>query len=263
MKKRLIVTIMFGKDPSYYFAKKTFESYAKKVNADFICLERPSHIFQSTNKNYNKNALDALFEKISLGTFANKYDQVLYIDADILITPHAEDIFILNANKSAIHMFNEGLISDRSRELTLISNYLKDPVKDNNYFNAGVILFPSTVDFLTSIRIYELEQFFTSSSWFDQTYVNFKVRFRQLHVENLEQKFNCMAQKNGNEKRFLASFIHYAGNGYCHKKQRPVFMLSDYCHLYNYSLSVKEKTIFVIHYANQRFMRIIRKFRLF
>ena len=41
---------MLGKDPSYYFAKKTFEEYAKKVNAKFICIDRPSHIFQLTNK---------------------------------------------------------------------------------------------------------------------------------------------------------------------------------------------------------------------
>jgi hypothetical protein len=46
-----------------------------------------------------------------------------------------------------------------------------------------------------------------------------------------------MARKNGNEERFLASFIHYAGNGYCPKKQRPILMLKDYCHLYHYYFS--------------------------
>ena len=30
------------------------EEYAKKVDADFMCINRPSHIFKSTNKNHNK-----------------------------------------------------------------------------------------------------------------------------------------------------------------------------------------------------------------
>ena len=113
---------MLGKDPSYYFAKKTFEEYAKKVNAKFICIDRPSHIFQLTNKNYSRNAVNALLEKISLGSFSREYDQILYIDADILITPHAEDIFALNEAKSSLYMFNEGLTADRSGELSLISS---------------------------------------------------------------------------------------------------------------------------------------------
>ena len=260
MKKRLIVTIMFGKDPSYYFAKKTFEEYAKKVNAEFICLDRPSHIFKLTHKNHSKNALNALLEKISLGSFTKEYTQILYIDADILITPHAEDIFALNETETSLHMFNEGLTSDRSSELNLISSLLETPVKDKNYFNAGVILFPSALDFLTSIKIHELEIFLKKSSWFDQTYVNFKVRYRNLRVKNLDRQFNYMSQKEGNEERFLASFIHYAGNGYCPKKQRPLYMLNDYCYLYKYSMSIKESITFKIQYANQRLKRIINKF---
>jgi len=260
MKKRLIVTIMLGKDPSYYFAKKTFKEYAKKVNAKFICIDRPSHIFQLTNKNHSRNAVNALLEKISLGSFSREYDQILYIDADILITPHAEDIFALNEAKSSLYMFNEGLTADRSGELSLISSVLETPIKDKNYFNAGVILFPSVIDFLTSIRIHELEIFHNKSAWFDQTYVNFKIRSRNLSIKNLDRQFNYMAQKKGNEKRFLASFIHYAGNGYCPKKQRPLYMLNDYCYLYKYSMSAKERITFKIQYINQRLKRIINKF---
>ena len=263
MKKRLIITIMFGKDPSFYFAKKSFEEYAKKVDADFICINRPSHIFKSTNKNHNKNALDALFEKISMGSFVREYEQVLYLDADILITPHAEDVFGFATDKSSLYMFNEGLSSDRSSELNLISSCLDAPVRDKNYFNAGVILFPSSQDFLKSIKVYELELFLKKSSWFDQTYVNFKIRYRNLRIQNLDQTFNCMARKNGNEERFLASFIHYAGNGYCPKKQRPILMLKDYCHLYHYSLTSKEKMTFAFQYILQRFDRFKNKFRFF
>jgi lipopolysaccharide biosynthesis glycosyltransferase len=266
MKKKLIVTIMFGKDPSYYFAKKSFEEYAKKVNADFICLEKATHIFQSTNNNnnhnHNHNSLNALFEKLSLGGLARGYEYILYIDADVLITPHAENIFDLCKDKSSIFMFNEGVDSDRSTELNLISRCLEKPINDRNYFNAGIILFPSKIDFLTAIKVYELEFFLQNSGWFDQTYVNFKVRLKNLNIINLDRKFNFM-KKSDHEKRFLASFIHYAGNGYCSKKQRPIFMLNDYCYLYNYSLTTKEKVNFYTQYVFQRLTRLKNKLKFF
>jgi hypothetical protein len=42
MKKRLIVTIMLGQDPSFEFVKRAFKGYAKKVNADFCALPNPA-----------------------------------------------------------------------------------------------------------------------------------------------------------------------------------------------------------------------------
>lgn len=46
MKKRLIVTIMLGCDPSYVYTKKSFKAYAKKVNADFLCIKKYKDIFK-------------------------------------------------------------------------------------------------------------------------------------------------------------------------------------------------------------------------
>ena len=261
MKKRLIVTIMFGNDPSFYFAKKTFKEYAKKVDADFLCYTKPSHIFTAFGK--DKRSYDALFQKISLGNHTFEYERVLYIDADILITPHAKNIFDLYPDNSKIYMFNEGLVSDRSDELNLISNRLNYALNDKNYFNAGVILLPYKTDFFSAIRIHDLEFFLKNSAWFDQTYVNFKYRINNLKAENLDREFNCMRQKDDKDKRFLASFIHYAGNGYIPKKRRPFFMLKDYCYLYNYSLTKKEKLNFSVQYAYQRLKRIKNKFMFF
>jgi lipopolysaccharide biosynthesis glycosyltransferase len=258
MKKRLIVTIMFGKDPSFYFAKKTFKDYSKKVNADFLCLQNPTHIFGAHGK--NKISLDALFQKISLGDLSCHYQRVLYVDADILITPNAKDIFNLYPDNSKIYMFNEGLNSNRAEELNLISIRLGRKIKDKNYFNAGVILLPHKTDFLSAIKIHDLEFFLKNSGWFDQTYVNYKSRIKNLEVINLDREFNYMAHKDDKDRRFLMSFIHYAGNGYCPKKQRPLFMLRDYCDLYNYSLTTKEKVVFAIGYIYQRLIRIKNKF---
>ena len=260
MKKRLIVTIMLGKDPSFPFVKKTFKNYAKKVNADFLCITKGSPILNpNNNNNNNKLFFDALFQKISLGNLSDEYERVLYLDADILITPHAKNIFDACKDDSKIYMFNEGLYSNRESELNLISNRLHKPIKDKNYFNVGVILFPKASQFLKSIRIHDLEYFVSNSNWFDQTYINFKCRLNKLKIFSLNKEFNYMGSKFDSDKRFLSSFIHYAGNGYCHRKQRPIFMLNDYCQLYNYSLTIREKIIFGTQYFKMRTLRILNK----
>ena len=257
MKKRLIVTIMLGKDPSFEFVKRSFKEYAKKVNADFLCITKPSAILKS---NKNKLFFEALFQKISLGHLSDNYERVLYLDADILITPHAKNIFDICNDHSKLYMFNEGVLSNREKELDLISTRLRKTIKDKNYFNVGVILFPKNNNFLKAIRIHDLEYFVSKTGWFDQTYINFKSRVNNIPVVSLDRKFNRIGNGADNDKRFEGFFIHYAGNGYCPRKQRPKFIINDYCYLYNYSMSTKERFTFKIQYANQRLKRIINKF---
>jgi len=257
MKKRLIVTIMLGQDPSFEFVKRAFKGYAKKVNADFLCITEPSLIL---NNNNNKLFFAALFQKISLGNLSDIYERVLYLDADILITPHAKNIFDHYHDKTKIYMLNEGLTCNRKKELELISQALGASIRDLNYFNSGVILFPKNNQFLKAIRIHDLEFFVKNSNWFDQTYINFKVRLNSLKTENMDKEFNKMGNLEDFGKRFLASFIHYSGNGYCPKKHRPVMILKDYCYLYNYVPTLKEQIIFRIQYINFRFLRILNKF---
>ena len=264
MKKRLIVTIMLGKDPSFEFVKRSFKEYAKKVNADFLCITKPSSILKpNNNNNNNKLFFDALFQKISLGDLSDNYERVLYLDADILITPHAKNIFDICNDDSKLYMFNEGVLSNREKELDLISTRLDKTIKDKNYFNAGVILFPKNNNFLKAIRIHDLEYFVLKSSWFDQTYINFKARANKTPTSFLDREFNRLGKAGDNEKRFESSFIHYAGNGYCQRKNRPIFILNDYCNLYNYSLTVQEKITFTMQYALQRFNRLKNKLKFF
>ena len=261
MKKRLIVTIMLGKDPSFEFVTRSFKEYAKKVNADFLCITKPSAILKPNNN--NKLFFDALFQKISLGDLSDNYERVLYLDADILITPHAKNIFDICNDDSKLYMFNEGVLSNREKELELISTRLHKTIKDKNYFNTGVMLFPKNNNFLKAIRIHDLEYFVSKSNWFDQTYINFKYRLNNIPISSLDRKFNRMSKDGDNENRFEANFIHYAGNGYCQRKNRPILILNDYCNLYNYSLSTKEKITFAMQYALERFKRLKNKLKLF
>ena len=259
MKKRLIVTIMLGSDPSYFYVKKSFKAYAEKVNADFVSITKVKNNFKSITP---KSSFEkAILEKLNLGKFLIDYERVLYIDADILITPKAKDIFNKYQDPHKVYMFNEGLLSNRNKELDLIGSYLNKKIKDKNYFNAGVILFSQKSSFLNDIDEKSLAYFYKRSNFFEQTYMNYLCRRDSLDFVSINKSFNRMSFDGGNDKRFLANFIHYAGNGYCPKKQRPFFILNDYSHLYQHSITLKEKLVFISQYTYLRLLRIINKVR--
>jgi lipopolysaccharide biosynthesis glycosyltransferase len=257
MKNRLIVTIMVGNDPSFYFVKKSFNDYAKKVKADFLCLTENRSLLQSKQRS---KMLEALFIKICLGDLSKDYERVLYLDADILVTPHAKNIFDEYPNKNYLYMLNEGATSDRQKELNLISSRLKTPINDTNYFNAGVILFSQKLEFLQAIRIHDLDYFKKNTSWFDQTYINFKIRFNNLQAHSITQDFNRMGNREDAGRRYSADFIHYSGNGYCPKKYRPLLIFRDYCKLYSYKPNLIEKVTFTIQFTYMQILRLLNKF---
>lgn len=179
-----------------------------------------------------------------------------------MITPKAKDIFSKYSDLNKVYMFNEGLISNRKKELDLIEQYSSKPIRDTDYFNAGVILFSKKSSFLNHIDKNALIYFFNQSNFFEQTYMNYLYRRDALNFFSIDQSFNCMSVKK-NSNRFMADFIHYAGNGYCPKKQRPILILKDYCFLYRYQISLKERIDFIFQYTRMRILKVINKLTLF
>ena len=261
MGKNAIFTIAIHDCEYFQYTILTMRYYAEKINCDLVVLEEPFVGFRNI-----------YFEKMYFLELLKVYDRVLYLDADIVITPNAKDIFKRFPDKEVFYAFNENLDDDVMDRDSFVKAVVKDgdwwPVNGNGkyqYFNAGVFLISKShakffENFKADSKVEGVLDWDT-----DQTMMNYIVAFNKIPFKSLPYSFNRMflGKKDEWYFRYEASFIHYAGNGYCHKKQRAIFMLSDYCHLYNYSLSIKEKTIFAIHYANQRFMRIIKKFRLF
>jgi len=249
---------MLGFDPSYFYTKKSFRAYAKKVNADFLCITEYKNDFKYiAAKNFFEKAI---LEKLNLGKFLKDYERVLYVDADILITPKANNIFSKYKDPNKVYMFNEGLISNRKKELDLIGNHLRRQIKDNDYYNAGVILFSKKSSFLNEIKKNDLIYFFERSNFFEQSYMNYLYRRDSLDFSSINKSFNRMASDEDNSKRLFADFIHYAGNGYCSKKQRSFLILNDYCNLYQYQISLKEKLVFIYKHVYMRLLKIINKF---
>ena len=247
MNKRLIVTIMLGKDPSYHFVKKAFKDYANKVDADFVCITKHSGDYDFVSKK-NSVFLKAIFEKLNLEKYLRYYERVLYLDADILITPAARNVFDVYDDPRFVYMLDEGVISCRRRELDLISERLEKPVSDPHYYNAGVILISRESGFLGVIDGDALKFFTQNSNFPEQTYMHYSFLKDASRIKSLLPEFNRMgiSGDGDGDLRLLASFTHYAGHSYCRKKDRAKTIMRDYCRLYQYTPTFAEHFAFLV-----------------
>lgn len=233
--KRAIFTLNIGNNPMYAPTLKSIEDYAKRIGVDF---------YMGTEMKLSM--YNFYFEKLQcLKLFNEGYDQVLYIDADVLITPEAENIFDQYSSPSTFYAHHESADSeamDRDPFVVPLSPEELDWPKINGkyrYFNAGIMLFGSEVwqSMLDGI----LSPPNNKAVWEfgDQTFLNYLSVKNKVSFESLSKKFNWMNCGNDDpdKKRFTANFIHYAGPCLYGGTKEEV-IARDYKELYNEDSSV-------------------------
>ena len=190
---RAVVTLIDG--PKYEelakLALPLMKAYAEKCKADLVILD-------------NKIGLPVPhYAKLQLRNL--NYDQVLFVDIDVLINPKAPDIFELNQ----FAMLDEGKFApERERELAFYNGlfaphqyHLKD--WDGRYFNTGVMLIP---------RMY-LKEFTLCDKFLnhfgEQSYLNLMFYVKKLPIIDLDKRFNYQISLFGKESRLDNFFLHY------------------------------------------------------
>lgn len=177
-------------------------------------------------------------ERFYICELLKKYDRVLYLDADIVITPKAPNIFdIVPTNCFGAFDENCGGIMDRNPMVEPLLHICPEwPKNDYGYrfFNAGVMV-------VSKEHLFALENFLNPPNepalwthWPDQTYLNYLVSVANLPFHNITSNFNrmSMGEPSTREKRFDASFIHYAGSTEYYEKQKYEVMKEDVRILY-------------------------------
>ncbi|MDX2164274.1 MAG: glycosyltransferase [Gammaproteobacteria bacterium] len=258
--KKAIFAIMIGQDPSYPFVYQSFKKYADRVDADLICTTtfNYGHLGQSRGFSFCRSAW---LEKTHIKTLLEKYDRVLYLDADILITPNAPDIFSVYPDTNTIYMLNEGLYSDREKQISQISALLplengwpRNEEQKPYYYNGGVMLMSKDANLFNHVDMDEFLSLHGKVSLYDQTYFSYLIAKHNLKAESIDIKFNRMdifGHENYREKSY---FIHYAGGGYCtNSKLRYRTVIDDYMKLYNEPSSAYQKFIFKLR-ADAKFL---------
>jgi lipopolysaccharide biosynthesis glycosyltransferase len=227
MNKSAIFTIAINDLDYFKYTLPTIHRYAEKTGSDFIELEKKAIDFYDLN-----------YEKYYLIELLNKYERVLHLDADVIVTPNARNIFKLYPDENKVYAYNENGIGVMNRD-----SFVEDvrPCgmnwhKANGryiYFNAGVVLLSGThKSIFDDYKTIPIDRSVGLSS---QTLLNYFVAKNNVPYQDIGYLFNRMYLGNTDayNDRYEADFIHYAGDDKCMGDTKLNTIKNDYKHLYN------------------------------
>ncbi|QLE87519.1 glycosyltransferase family 8 protein [Shewanella sp. Scap07] len=248
--KKVIFTLAIGDNPMYQAAIESFKEYGNKVGADVIVSDQLHYKLYVNNKRFD--ASPAWSEKLYMKELLKDYDRVLYLDADMLVTPWAENIFEKYPDQDTVYMFNEGAYIDRSSQAEQINLVLGDvewPIENDKmvYFNSGMILTSKNAKLFDNASQEEMQAICNEVKFYDQTYINYLIRRDKLKNASVDKAFNRMPLVGAADYQ-QASFIHYAGRGYKDKvPMRDMKYIIDYCEIFKDKLTASQ----VLEYKKQ------------
>lgn len=234
--KKAIYTIMLGNNPMFQFTRQAMQLYAEKVGADLIV--RTTRLTPILTAN-NLSIITACVEKLFIEDLLQIYDRVLYLDADVLITPFAPNIFEVYPDLNTVYLYNEGQYIERSScvdKIYQLFDYKEKWLKHNEkfiYYNAGIMLCSKQSNFFQYKSLEEFESSYQQLPFHDQTYFNYLIQKSGMQHQSIDVKFNRMDSLGKPEERFQAFFIHYAGYGYSsYPQNKPQTIAQDFQQLY-------------------------------
>lgn len=200
-----VVTICIGNNYKEIFelTKPTIEAYAKKINADFICIDK--QMVSQTSPH---------FEKFQIYYLLEKYDRIIYIDADAIVREDCPNLLEI-VPENAIAMFNEGRFVNRLQVLIESSKHYNVEINERNinkykdkYYNTGVMVIPRRYKEL--FKKPAVEDIYNH---YEQSYLNHIIIRDDITIYELHHDFNRMAMIDEltGLYRLNSYIIHYAG----------------------------------------------------
>jgi hypothetical protein len=209
---RAVVTLAIGREGRELLdlSGPFMERYAARIGAEFVAIteRRIRHRLQ-----WRKPRVNLHLEKFQIGDLLVTFDRILYLDADILVLPHAPDFFALAAPEEL------GVVTDpgeenawkRAEEMAAIATKRGNlPSPASAYFNAGVLLLSRAHRELLRFDPAKL----VPGRWPDQTYMNYESARQSLPRRYLDSRANFLPGAPGWEDpatRRAAWAVHYAG----------------------------------------------------
>jgi lipopolysaccharide biosynthesis glycosyltransferase len=235
--KKAVFTLAVGDNPMYRAAVMSFQRYAELVGADLVVAEELH--YPITLDNPRHTASKAWTEKLYIGELLKKYDRVLYLDADIIVAPHARDIFEVYTDLETLYAFNEGQLLQRQHvidKITAIMGPLDNWPQYNDkpvYYNVGCMLISKQSPLFDVANLADLQKLCNHIQYYEQTYFNYLLHRDGMKHESISPEFNRM-DALGADGYLDASFIHYAGRGYTNSTlKREARYVNDFCDLYD------------------------------
>lgn len=204
----LIFSINYPKCEDYIYCNESAKMYCKKYNLDYFLLEEQKIGW-----------IHHFCERFYITELLKTYDRICYVDGDVMITPHAKNIFEYFPDENKFGAFDENFSGNRNQFvnplLYLCPWWEKNERGLYRFFNAGVML-------MGKRHLFAFENYRNhpdSSALFagcpDQTYLNYLTNYHKLPFVNIGSEFNRMPREEGiklsREEKFKSSFVHYAG----------------------------------------------------
>ncbi|MFH1542573.1 MAG: glycosyltransferase [bacterium] len=207
----------------FSFAMETFKRYCRKYDLDLIVIDK-----RLITSEFEFNYEYIMLEKFQLYEYLKKYDRVLKIDLDTLITASCPNIFDVVPTDCVGVVFEDigKRTNDRRKQMTEIQNKF-GRIDDwtEGYFNAGMIVMSKCHNEANNLSQEDLRAFINQEVGLlhEQNIINWKVRSNRYKIYPLDYRYNHMFMfdevnfaniKSGSlwKNRAKTSFIlHYAG----------------------------------------------------
>lgn len=191
----------------------------------------------STNLSYNY----LTFEKNQVYDLYDRYERVLRVDSDIIITPSCPNLFdIVPEDKIGAVYEDLGSRADdrRNNQIRLVKKEL-GAVEGwtEGYINSGLVLAGKQHREIYRLNQDDIAKIKRCDLGFckEQNFLNWRIRSMGCKVHDLGYQFNHMSMMsedwNGSPDRFDSHIIHYAGNfefpDRC-GRNRPQIMQDDF-----------------------------------
>ena len=196
--KRALVTQAFGEDwlKVLKLTQPRMESYCKRHGIDFISIEKPL-------------VEPVQYSKLVIGNLmaTRKYDQVTFLDADVLVAEDCQDI---GKDAGVFCAFDEGQYLDRRKGMAALAGAFGAVFEPKFYVNTGVFVIHSK-----AVGIFSQPPIGLFPNHFgEQTWMNVMAHLWNIPLTELDPAYNCMTSVEshfGLDRHKDANIIHYAG----------------------------------------------------
>ena len=206
-----VVPIVIGESKEWEVCKPSIVEYCYKYNLALEIITGTKYGIVPFDK--LSNSIN-LFEKNQIYELFEKYDRILRLDYDLIITPKCPNLFeIVPENMIGCVYEDIGIAEvNRRQRIINIQNHLGDLNWRSGYINAGVVVaskqhkevFNTTIEEINNVQ--GIENIITP----EQDLLNYMIRKLGFEIYELDYKFNHIAYFHPN--RFDSFIIHYAGS---------------------------------------------------
>lgn len=185
------------------------KAYAERCGVDFIVIGD-----RKVNKVYN---LDERYEKFQLYDLIDHYEQIVFVDTDILISPKTPSLFdMVPVDRFAA--VSEAKFSKAGRDIRLTQEIMGAVDWRNDYFNSGMMVFGRAHKEVfeparENLRTWSTGEFRKKEVNLlnDQPYLNHRIGELGIEIMELSHKFNHTRVITETQTRFNSYLLHYAG----------------------------------------------------